>query len=295
MMKSPHDEAENSKHDTLLAGPEAILGDAGRWLPARLIWRWGALLWIGPLLGLLTGLVLVFVFLKKNETVEEHIRVGCIPHNADAKTFLADMRGELGSDATLRKVQSHLDQDGAILKTPLWWIRSRIYLDTKEVPKQFNDEMTVFYTCHSDIGRDDLSDAFQEAAKEVVPRVRAKYSEGWVKQIDVRLEEIDKAYKDAELKREIIYRSDIPFIDERDDLENDRVSLLIDDELLGIYIGLPGSFAGTPPWWKSPPEWAIFVCRCAGYGLLAVFPAMLLLEKLWPRRPARRDFDGCCI
>jgi hypothetical protein len=287
MMKSPHDEAENSKQDTLLVGPEAILGDAGRWLPARLIWRWGSLLWIGPLLGLLTGLVLVFVFLKKNKTVGMHTRVGDIPVNADAETFLADMRGELGSEATLMKIQRHLDQDGAILKTPLWWIRSRIYLDTRESPKHFNDDIGVFYTCHSYEGIDNLSEAFQAAAKEVVPRVRARYVEGWLKQIDVRLGEIDKAYKVAEAKGKIIYRNDIPFIDEREKLENDRLSLL-HDENLGRKGGLAASFSGTPPWWKSPPEWAIFVCRCAGYGLLAVFPAMLLLEKLWPRRPARK-------
>jgi hypothetical protein len=288
MMKSPHDEAENSKQDTLLVGPEAILGDTGRWLPARLIWRWGSLLWIGPLLGLLTGLVLVFVFLKKNETVGMTTRVGDIPVNADAETFRADMRGELGSEATLMIIQRHLDQDGAILKTPLWWIRSRIHLNTREMSEQFNDDIGMFYTCHSYEERVNLSEAFQAAAKEVVPRVRARYVEGWLKQIDVRLGEIDKAYKVAEAKGKILYRNDIPFIDEREKLENDRLSLLYDDENLGRKGGLAASSGGPPPWWKSPPEWAIFVCRCAGYGLLAVFPAMLLLEKLWPRRPARK-------
>jgi hypothetical protein len=262
--------------------------DSGRWLPARLIWRWGSLLWIGPLLGLLTGLVLVFVFLKKNETVGMTTRVGDIPINADAETFREDMRRELGSEATLMIIQRHLDQDGAIIKTPLWWIRSRIYLDTREMSKQFNDDIIVFYTCHSYEERYNLSEAFQAAAKEVVPRVRARYVEGWLKQIDVRLGEIDKAYKVAEAKGMILYRNDIPFIDEREKLENDRLSLLYDDENLGRKGGLAASSRGPPPWWKSPPEWAIFVCRCAGYGLLAVFPAMLLLEKLWPRRPARK-------
>jgi hypothetical protein len=280
------------KHDNQTAGSliettEDVIADAGRWLPARLIWRWGALLWIGPLLGLITGLVLVFVFFKKNETVEGNVRVGHIPDIVDANTFLADMRSELESDATFVEVQRNLDQDDGFLKTPLWWIRSRIVLDQKEVPKKHNDYMNVFYTHHNYEGCEDLSTAFQEAAKVVVPRVREKYIEGWLKQIDARLGEIDAAYKVAEVEKKL---RDFPYFDEKYDLENDRETLLIDDEHLGKEISLPGSFGGYPPWWKSPPEWAIYICKCTGYGLLAVFPAILILEKLRPRRPTRKKF-----
>lgn len=256
------------------------LTDHRRWLPARLIWRWGALLWIGPLLGLLSGLVLVFGFLMENETYQAGFHAGSLPHGVDLEPFLTDLR----SDSTLIEVQRQLDRDGSYFKTPIWWLRQRIKVESLSTMGVGSIEMLL--THHTLSGRERLSRAFEETAREILPRLRAKYVVGWLEQIDARAAEIQLVVKAAEAERELEYRSDIPFIDESEQLENDRESLLLDQPYLGSEISLPGSFGSLPPWWRSPPKWVILVGRCTGYGLMAVFPLVVVLEWMWPLRRA---------
>ena len=258
--------------------------DPRRWLPARLIWRWGALLWLGPSLGLLAGLVLVFGFLKENETAQINFDVGWIPKDVNVEPFFADLRSELGSENTLIKVQRQLHRDASFL-TPLWWLRPRIQVKSSDASV---GTVKVLFIHHLESGQEDLSDAFEKVAKEVVPRMRAKYVGGWVEKIDARLGEIRLAVKAAESKREQVERDDIPFIDESEQLENDREGILMEDAIVGSELSLPGSFY-VPRWWQSPPKWAILIGMCAGYGLMAVFPAVIVLEMMWPLRRAPED------
>lgn len=238
-------------------------------------------MWIGLSLGLLVGLVLVFGFLKENETARISFDVGWLPKGVNVEPFFADLRSELRSENTLIKVRRQLDRDASFLNTPLWWLRPRIKVESLDAP---TSTINVLFTHHMVSGREELSDAFGKVAEEVIPRMRAKYIGGWVEKIDARLGEIRLAVKAAESKRELVDRDDIPFIDESEELENDREGILMEDSVVGSEISLPGSFY-VPRWWQSP-NWVILIGMCAGYGLMAVFPTVIVLEMMWPLRRA---------
>lgn len=258
-----------------------------RWLPARLVRRWGALLVVGPLVGLLAGLTLVFVFLKKNRSDHLSVEAGLIPSCVDGRAYLAELGDELGSEATLIAVQRRLADKG-LGKRPLWWLRSRIVVrSTPASMRQHWGYVDVEFTHHSFDGLRALREAFSDVSTELVPRVRMKHQGAWIPLIDARLREIDEAYHAAAAEREIFYRKDIPFVDERDELEDAREffsEVPIEDQSLGEILTLPGTFF-TPPWWKS--EWALFIVKCTGYGLMSALPVILVFEALWPRREKR--------
>jgi len=253
--------------------------------------RWSALLWLGPLLGLLTGLILVFGLLKANKSTRNNYDAGFIPACVDWDPYLTNLQAELASESTLIAVQRQLDRDRSLFKTPRWFLRrrtNRISSNSSEGREWGRGEINVTFIHHSEEGCERLADAFQAVAMDVVPRVRGNYTEGWLEQIDERLAEIAEIVRAAESEREVFFRSDVPLIDESEQLEQDREVLLLDEPWLGHEIALPGSFAGVPPWWKEPPEWALLVAKCAGYGLLAVLPAVFVLEALRPRRSPRQ-------
>lgn len=252
-----------------------------RWLPARLVWRWGALLWIGPLLGLVVGLVLVFGFLKENETMTAEFDTGYLPGGLDREPYLAALRSELESESFMVEVQSRLDRDRPLIKTPLWWLRPRVQLEVVRA-----SWFSVRFTHHSWSGRQRLFESFEAVARERVPRVRARFVEGWREKIDERLVEIEVVKPAAEAMRKIPGRAEIPFLYEYEQLEGDRLALSMKQPLPGQgFVGWnpPGGYS---PWWKSPPTWAVLIGMCAGYGLMAVFPAMIIFELMWPRRHA---------
>ncbi|MCW1923958.1 hypothetical protein OKA05_15430 [Luteolibacter arcticus] len=227
-------------------------------------------------------MVLVFGFLKANETDQVAFDAGTLPRGVDLNPFLTELRSELESDGTLIEIQRQLDRNGSIFKTPKWWLRQRIKVEFLD-SSGGSGAIQMLFTHHSPSGRERLSESFEEAAKKVVPRIRAKHVGEWLEKIDARAAEIRLAVKAAESKRDLIYRSDIPFIDESEQLENDREWLLTEDPYLGSELSLPGSFVGFAPWWESPPKWAIIIGMCGGYGLMAIFPSVIILEMMCPR------------
>jgi len=252
-----------------------------RWSPARIVWRWSCILWIGPLLGLLTGLILVFGFLKVNVTTQSSFNLGFIPESVDVEPFTKDLRSEFESESTWIEVRRKLGQDQALIKTPLWWLRSRIKL--LDVPKG-SGNLNMLFTYHTEYGLDELKYAFEKVSIEVVPRVKEKYVEGWLAKINARLGEIEVFQRVEESEGKNVDSHEIPFAEEREDLEVDRKLLLEnEEEYLGREVGLPGTFGSWPSWWKAPPKFSIFVFMCVGYGILAILPLMYMLEGLWPR------------
>jgi len=239
--------------------------------------------WIAPTLGLLTGLVLVFGFLQANETDSLSFDAGNLPRGVGLEPFLKELRSELVADGSLIEIQRQLDGQDSVVKTPIWWLRQRIKVESVDA-SDGSGAIEMRFTHHTRPGWERLTEAFEETARKVVPRIRAKHVGGWSEKIDTRLAEIQLAVKEAESQRELVYRDDIPFIDESEDLERDREMLSMEDPYLGAELSLPGSFAGIPPWWKSPPKWTLFVGRCVVFGLLAVFPLVIILEMLWPLR-----------
>lgn len=226
---------------------------------------------------------MVFGFLHENETVDVSFNAGNVPQGVDTKPFFTDLRSDLESENTLIEIRRHFDRDGTFIPTPIWWLRKRIELAPLDASRGI-DSIDMRFTHHTESGRDALSDAFEEVAKEVLPRIRAKHTKDWLNSIDARLGEIQLAVKEAEAERELNYRKDIPFIDESEQLENDREGISLDQNYLGYELGLPGTFGASTPWWKSPPKWAVFIGKCAGCGLMAVFPLMIILELMRPLR-----------
>ena len=220
--------------------------DPHRWLPARLVWRWGALLWIGPLLGLMVGLVLVFGLLKKNYTMTARFVASDQPVSLDQEAHPADLRSVLQSERFLIEMQRRLDRDGPLLKTPLWWIRARVQLESVEASED-GFWFTMRFNHHDPSGPRQLFQEFEALAMGTGRRERERSGE----------------------RDQLVSLTEQPFLGRAFAVRETRIA----------------SRSSSSKWW-SLPDWAVLIGMCAGYGLMAVFPAVILLEQLWPRRHA---------
>ncbi len=230
-------------------------------------------------------MVLVFVFLKENETVRMDIEAGWIPDLVDGQGYLEALRNELGSDETLRAIQRELNRHGRGLNSPVWWLRSRVEVKSSSIGDGFA-KVHVTVTHHTMRGQDELRYAFEAVAERVVPKVREKYVIEWSKAVERRLKEVGQAIADweEEQRKGDAVGLDVPFADERDQLADDLWLMANEEGTVGVELRLPGTFAGYGPWWKPVPPWAILIAKCTGYGLLAAFPAVFLFEMVRPRR-----------
>ncbi|MCH7227463.1 hypothetical protein [Haloferula sp. A504] len=240
-------------------------------------------------MGLLTGVVLVMVFLKANQSRRVDLEVGVLPAGVDTSPYMANLRDELASNATLIALQTNLSGEGEYWTPPLFWLRPRARVSSSSKQSGPNGttwgQIHVIFTHHSEDGLNRLDEAFQAASRRVVRRVRSEYGDQWRSQLKARLDEIHEAMRIAESKGGIAGRDDIPLANEQERLEDD-LQWLMGDGALGYELKIVGSIPCGPPapWWQSPPAWVILTAKCAGYGLLAAFPAMFALEGLRPRR-----------
>lgn len=256
----------------------------GRWQLGPLIWRWISVLWLSPLLGLIVGLVLVFGFRRANVVNVYDLYIGPVPQSVDANDFLEEVKSQFASDHMFLKLRKQLDIEKNFFRTPIWWLKTRIDLAELEYLNQQNNAVILRLTHPTSDGCSSLSEAFGEAAKDILLELRASHEKRWLPEIDARLKELQDQLQAAKAQNK---EDDFSYHEELFALEMDRDMLIQDDSDLMVLQTFPGSYY-SPPWWKSPPQSMILIAMCCGYGLMAFFPSIFILEYLFPRKKMRR-------
>lgn len=237
------------------------------------------------MLGLVTGVVLVFGCFVENENATSFIKIGWLPDSAQALDLAQSISVELEGDGFLDKVRHRLGAGTGNLVEPKWWMRRQFRIE-------FGAGGLRVETRHPSLERaSEMASAFEEEGNELSGDLYEPIRRSTLEKVERRLREIEE-----ELRVAASFSDDRAYdetwerlLPERVRLEGDRILLggdpEADKEIRTSYsIGCAFGSYCLPPWWQDPPPWSLFLARCTGYGLLAAFPAVFLLELVRPRR-----------
>lgn len=256
-----------------------------RWLPGFLLRRWWHVFWIGPLVGLITGAVLVLGFQRANQTDTRYVIAGILPWTLDTNRYIEVLSDELEGDETLIKVRQEIAERGGH-EPPLWWLRDRIKVDREYEGKE---ELLVRFAHPSQVEMERMMLAFGTVAEGITKQRFEEFRAEWVIELDEEIRVL-RRQRDEFIRSVDPDQSDgWPLSDRLYEVEGSREALGWQQKYVGSVVRslLPGSYGPGPRYgwtWDTLAPWVILVGKCTGYGLLAAFPAVFLLEAVRPRR-----------
>lgn len=258
--------------------------DVSRWSLSVVLKRWYRLLWIASLVGLLFGVVMVWVFFHANVTSS---RMCCSQRLSQHEPIGHEeyILTRLRSEEATREVRMALIHDYGRSSMPLWWIRKSV-----EIKPVWDRWLTydILYlhisSRHpSSEAADDICKAYERLAiKYNNERYQSKMDE-WIVERAALIQSIqDTGGEAATLQAQLaqVKNSQDP-LQEWLFLMNGGSSISF-GTLISSYS--PTTSKIFPSWWTKMPLWWKYLIECSVWGLLAGPVAMYLCEALSPRK-----------